>query len=175
MAQLCTFNDPAMSSEFASSWKLCLECIFSYTNVSSIAKKSCSLLRDSARHLLPENSSQKVVIRWRDVDHNTNITQNPPLPNQETSTQGPFQANRDQSPMDGPVEREWHLTPPGTDSELQLMMNFVSEQEPGLAPLDAPDGDMWANETGDDPYWPFMPFLSQLETLRPSFDTSNLE
>lgn len=57
MSRLCSIDDVATSSEFASSWKLCLQCISRYATVSSIAKKSLSLLKASGECLLPDDSA----------------------------------------------------------------------------------------------------------------------
>lgn len=110
-------------------------------------------------------------------DHDAINTGCPPQTSHETFAQAPFPADNAlqqpvNKPFEGAVEGDSHLPPSHVHQERPLA-DPLSEAGLGGAPLEALDADFWANET--DSYWPFMPFLSQLETLPPDLDLSNMQ
>lgn len=56
-----------------------------------------------------------------------------------------------------------------------MMEAFVPEREMSPVHLDIVDTELWINDPASGSYWPFMPFLSQLETLPSGLESSNLQ
>ncbi|OQE43137.1 hypothetical protein PENCOP_c003G04534 [Penicillium coprophilum] len=189
MAQLSTLNDMALSRELSDSWDLCLRCISRYKRVSSIAEKSARLLEKSRRCLLPEEYPQKTasghdahaMAPIRAIPNDSPQVQQQHLLPQSQATTSPetHHLNKDLPPMSNAGEyrfdQEWNSVQPGTHKEQEFPVDLMSESAVDAPRFDEPDGDLWANDTCASSYWPFMPFLSQLEALPLDFDPSNLE
>lgn len=72
-------------------------------------------------------------------------------------------------------DEAWRFPQPTASAEGRLAVDPMPEPTLESTNLHGPDAGFWTNDAGESSYWPFMPFLSQLETLPTNFDLSNLE
>ncbi|KAJ5636946.1 fungal-specific transcription factor domain-containing protein [Penicillium longicatenatum] len=189
MAQLSTLNDMALSSQLSGSWDTCLQCISRYAGVSSIAKKSVRLLEKSRQCLLADGFSQRAILghdlpatspAMTMLDGISHLRPQHIVPQSKaTSAHETYQLNKDLLPINNAGEsffdQDWHFTQPKARTEQQFLVDEMTESASDAPHYDGTNGILWADETCASSYWPFMPYLSQLETLPSDFDPSNLE
>ncbi|KAL2783210.1 fungal-specific transcription factor domain-containing protein [Aspergillus keveii] len=166
MARVCILKDMAISGDLFRSWELCLQCISRYTSVSSIARKSVRLLKESAKCLISEDT----------VSRTSSDDDLPAMTSVRGILNGGPRAGLQTSPQfTAVIDPDLVFAQDGTQAEPQLPRNTGPDPMVDLPHLDGPEGNLWANDVGIGSYWPFMPFLSQLETLPAEFDLSNLD
>lgn len=182
MGQLCTFADACIvEGSLSVTLELCLRCISRYTGLSSIAKKSFHLLQESAERLLLNNrrrtlesESRRLANDLADVDdHQQHAnTEYPANRSQETVVQDHRISEEHTQPPShrivNPLEKEHHTQ----SSKVHSEWGFCPEADLEVGQSDVLDGELWSNDPAGTSYWPFMPFLSQLETLPSNFETS---
>lgn len=183
MGQLCTFGDASVVDDsLSASWELCLQCLARYTGLSSIAKKSFHLLQESAKRLLLNNHRQPVECDTRRLtDDVADADAGYPTPgSQETLPQGLYISEENSQPVSNLLENQLEKESYIQSSNVHTEWDFRPEAdlEAGnleVSNFDVADGELWSNDPAGTSYWPFMPFLSQLETLPSNFDGSMIE
>ncbi|KAF9894111.1 hypothetical protein FE257_009084 [Aspergillus nanangensis] len=164
MSRLCHFTNPDVLEDSSTIWDVCLRCISCYTGLNSIAYRSYHLLQDSAKRLLPNDSSTK--------DHTGNGTGNQYW---EQSVQPSAHDHIPQPPnmsTEGIPETYWQ--PPSSKTQVDQQPMYEMATELGDPPSNVLDSELWGNDADMVSYWSFTPFLSQLETLPPNFDPSHM-
>ncbi|KAK3897730.1 fungal-specific transcription factor domain-containing protein [Staphylotrichum tortipilum] len=170
MGRLCSFNDAVVKRDaLAASWELCLQSLSRYITLSSIADKSVYLLQESARRLLPERDQHPPSL--------APIPYGEPLPQPRPRTMQTDMA----CPRPSTLGMQYAPLPAGMvdDCQLQQSVDIFPGGGPVMAAPPMNEGlgqDMWmAGDVSGASYWPFMPFLSQLEALPKGFDMASLE
>lgn len=77
--------------------------------------------------------------------------------------------------IDNMANEVWQFAQSTSHVEAQLTVDAIPESATVSTNIPEPDANFWASDAGENSYWPFMPFLSQLESLPNCFDLSNLE
>ncbi|KAK4447154.1 fungal-specific transcription factor domain-containing protein [Podospora aff. communis PSN243] len=170
MGRLCSFaHNVVRPDSVTASWELCLASLSRYKTLSTVASKSYHLLQESARRLLasqvqrgpaspPEGSGQQPRANdsgGNSSSHVANVTTALDAGNNGLGV-------------------GMEVTQAGTTTTCQAQHQLGADLVPSptfaleATGLDSSSGMdvMWASTTSPDPsYWPFMPFLSQLESL----------
>jgi len=178
MGRLCTFNDANLSPEsLLETWNMCLGNLARYDGLSSIAKKSCYVLNQSARRLIPGHA---IHVQGRGEPSNpqmeTGLTQEDSVQGIKQSTEEvnlTSMLNAAGNPGAAMVEtlaRQSDSNGPPFDSSLALAepLPFLDpdlgfDRWPGI------DDEFSGGDFGT-LNWPFLPFLSQLEAMSSPFD-----
>ncbi|KAJ9632943.1 hypothetical protein H2204_007511 [Knufia peltigerae] len=165
LGRLCTFDDGSLPSEsLTSSWDLCLHHLGRYDNMSSVARKSSHLLRESAKRLLEYEGDVSAMDERQGHTLRSHAPEKAahgliPDPNQYTAGNGAIH----------------NII--GSGDSLQTSRGFqdfsfeTTEPDAQLSLLEG--GDTWDNGTFGYSSWMFMPPISQLETFPLQFEGSN--
>ncbi|KAH7038961.1 fungal-specific transcription factor domain-containing protein [Macrophomina phaseolina] len=153
MGLLCTFNDGSVSQKsISASWELGLQCLSRYTGASIIAKKSFSLLQESAKFLLPNTCNDDLVI-------NSSVS----VADIADSVWPANHKPKDKCPKPS-AYHDCHQPQMIRDSEISS--RDVSGHFQGRPNRwEELDIDIWTGNSGGTFHWPFIPYPSQLETL----------
>ncbi|KAL3440787.1 fungal-specific transcription factor domain-containing protein [Aspergillus insuetus] len=186
MARLCIFKDMAISNELCRSWELCLQCISRYNGVSSIARKSVRLLKESAKCLIAQETVFQRTTLDDDLPAMTSVrgilnggSRSTLQSTPQFTTGNDFSLGNRNSPLlhtaqNDVIDPDLVFAHSGTQAEPHLPGDTGLDTLVDPSQLDGPEGTLWHNG-GIGSYWPFMPFLSQLETLPAEFDPSSLD
>ncbi|KAK5659812.1 hypothetical protein OQA88_1024 [Cercophora sp. LCS_1] len=167
MGRMCSFSNAVVRREsLAQSLDLCLQSLSQYTALSSIALKSVNLLQESTKRLLPDRAAK-----------------DQPLPaaySVPTQATGQSAYAHTTSLMANVVEGipQMHLQPSFALEPCHQPTGPLSGVDPVLAGNSLGDpfeAELWAANDSGTSYWPFMPFLSQLESLPQDFGIASLE
>ncbi|KAL3464907.1 fungal-specific transcription factor domain-containing protein [Aspergillus heterothallicus] len=186
MSRLCDFKDMTIPNQLCRSWELCLQCISRYIGVSSIARKSVRLLKESAKCLIPQETVQRTTLD-DDLPAMTSIrgilnggSRSALQPASQFTTGNDFSLENRNLPLlhsaqDDVIDPDLVFAHGGTQAEPQLPGDTGLDHLVEPSQLDGLEGSLWHNDGGFGSYWPFMPFLSQLETLPTEFNESSLD
>lgn len=178
MGRLCTFNDANFTQDsLLETWNMCLRNLGRYDGLSSIAKKSCYILNQSAKRLIPGhgmhspgngelNIQQEENQFWqqdrgRGVRQSTDQGSRTSVPNDPHNHNGPIVET-----LTGHIGNE--------NSSLESVAP-LEEQLPFLEPdlrfdhIPDIDNEFSGGDIGT-LNWQYFPCLSQLETMSPRFD-----
>lgn len=178
MGRLCMFNDAKFSPEsLLETWNMCLRNLARYDGLSSIAKKSCYVLNQSAKRLIPGHPPHVLGHREPCIEQvESDLTQ-------QDREQGIKQSTEQVNPTS--------MVNVGENRGVAMIETFAHQSENDGSslrstdalggPLPFLDSDLgFDNLPGiDDEFsggdfgtlnWSFLPFLSQLEAMSPPFD-----
>ncbi|KAL2140209.1 hypothetical protein VTI28DRAFT_4095 [Corynascus sepedonium] len=172
MGRLCSFDNSNVRRESLSvSWKLCLECLSRYTGLSSVANKSFCLLQESARRLLPQDQQILLPLSSSSPDSPSQVLRTGMMPYGDNGGSPSLLARFSNS--DGCQEQR---TQGAFSTSAPVSLSGGDGTSLGNEGNLAADVIWPANDPLGTSYWPFMPFLSQLESFQQQdFNASNLE
>ena len=177
MGKTCNFPDASFTTDsLAAGWGTCLKNLEGYTRLSSVARKSYSLLRQSAKRLVhihqdPSQDHQKnVPSKTQQPTRTENYQQQPADRGARTSKAYDSQAHAD-------------FTRPPAQSSLETDNHDLVELSEGIGPGVVPfvdsdlhmgdfqdlDDNFWLGDSGTF-NWSLMPSLPQSRALSPRFD-----
>ena len=191
LGRLCSFPSSSISADsLAASWDLCLERISRYADLSTIAKKSHKVLRESAQRLLNVNRDRSRVSLANEELRNQNPTYlgSRALSSCTQANVPPMELRQSQSNLPppnnslAPTDAGHSLgvdQPVAATSELNEYLTSAADfrslnptYEDGLYAnaLNVLPGDDLADSNGvaNQNLWSFIPYLSQLEGFSPT-------
>ena len=193
LGRLCSFPSSSISADsLAASWDLCLERISRYADLSTIAKKSHKVLRESAQRLLHVNQDRSRVSLANEELLNQSPTYlgSRALSSRAQANVPPMELQQSQSNLSHPTNS---LAPIGTGHSLGInqpvaatnelneyvtsaatpnfrSLNSTHEYELSANAVNLFSGDDLADPSGvaNQNLWSFTPYLSQLEGCSPT-------